>query len=651
MRTRFRMLAGLAVVFLIAGACSKPPDDTASQRAERPDREEVDPTLVDPDATATAEEAESEDGSGTDGARTRNRVTGTSEPVQNPAADVEHALSVGERVRPQSTDFPGGNRNTWTGVSAGEITFAPGYDVESCGADLVAVITAAGGVLPTQDRFYRRNPRNQDEVRQETEQTIEALMTYFNEHTWEDARAQYPHLKPLMEKFGNADRPFYGRKLVAETFDSGSFQCPEKTTAAATKVGDEIKAFSAFVDRWDGTPTNLADALNAKIPANRRPMMFGTLWLPDSYYSAWEPFVWTQWASGTTIVRQKASWVCSRLVGKPAVNSQRGETTGGTPFSETTRKFGLIYPNRDEDRHRADEFKAALREFCGRDIVAVERDYTFDLSRAADEGQQIMLQMRQANVTSILMLTDPVLPLFQINQARSIDYWPEYLFSSIGYADSNTVQRLYNQDQVNKAAFGLSNLGVYGGFNYDAGDPFWAYHHSHRVAPSGTPCDPSSDEGMDHDPQYCKAPQAIATYYYTMLPLIGGILFAGPDLTPHNVTKGLQAYPPTRFGPNGPTSDPRPPLVGAGQGKHAFLTDAVEWRNRANFKSPYPENTDRWIEYTDCMRHYLLYPDKPSPGWEPGGPHHDAWCGDAKYAPDNSPEKDGYPRITEGRAP
>ena len=133
-------------------------------------------------------------------------------------------------------------------------------------------------------------------------------------------------------------------------------------------------------------------------------------------------------------------------------------------------------------------------------------------------------------------------------------------------------------------------------------------------------CDPRSDAGMDHDEAYCKAPGAIVTLYYSVLPLLGGILFAGPDLNPTNVTNGLQAYPQTRFGGAGPTTDPRPALVGAGKGRFYFIRDATEWRWRAGYVSPPPESKFGWAEWPDCQRHYLPLAEPARAGLGEGRP-------------------------------
>ncbi|TML62226.1 MAG: hypothetical protein E6G17_08530 [Actinobacteria bacterium] len=160
---------------------------------------------------------------------------------------------------------------------------------------------------------------------------------------------------------------------------------------------------------------------------------------------------------------------------------------------------------------------------------------------------------------------------------------------------------------------------------------------------------------MNHDPTFCKEPAQMSVWYYVSLPFYGGVLFCGPDLTPACLTKGLQAYPETRYGGNGPTADPRPALVGAGPGKFGFLVDAVEWRWRPDYNPPPPEGEVRklnglrsftgWAEYPDCQRHYLAWPSRLAPQWLAGSATFGAWCGNAKYAPAYSKAKDDYPRL------
>jgi hypothetical protein len=123
----------------------------------------------------------------------------------------------------------------------------------------------------------------------------------------------------------------------------------------------------------------------------------------------------------------------------------------------------------------------------------------------------------------------------------------------------------------------------------------------------------------------------MAGWYYSWLPLIGGMIFAGPTLTPHNVTAGLQNYPVTRYGVDGPTSDPVAVLVGANAGQYYFITDGSSGRWRAGFVSPPPERVLGFADYPDCQRHYTTFDTKLAPQWEKGGPNYNGWCGAVKY--------------------
>jgi hypothetical protein len=66
------------------------------------------------------------------------------------------------------------------------------------------------------------------------------------------------------------------------------------------------------------------------------------------------------------------------------------------------------------------------------------------------------------------------------------------------------------------------------------------------------------------------------------------------------------------------------------------------------------------VQYPDCERHYNLWPNNLAVNWDKGGKNYNAYCGDAKYAPNpyrpapgmtcaddasgGTCRKDGYPR-------
>ena len=635
-----RVLAVLGVVAMIAAACSKP-KSTVAKTSGPTTTENLTPVTAAPDTTLPDTGGATTVKAGTKTTVKKGTATNGAGPKGAASAiggvgDDAQAHAVGDLVRPITTQRAAKPYRSGVGDDTIQIDFS--YDKSNCGVNVINAITAAGGALPTTSRYYRASPTDSGKANQENDEAIAIMVKYWNEHALQTID-YFPHIKEII---GNDPKnPFYGRHLVYKTIDGGSNQCPDTTKAAAIQAAQQDHAFMVF-NNFDGAAYNMAANLNAEND-NIRPMHYGTLWQSDQVYSKFAPYAWTQFATGSTITRGWASYVCSRLVGGKA------ERSPDATVAASKRKFGLVHTNLPQDKLLADEFKGYLTQFgCPKDVITKEVEYDgTNFSQAQQDNTNVIAQLRLAGVTTVLMLTEPVQPLFQMPIAEQQQYYPEWVYTSYGYSDSNTVQRLYTSVAPNtvKGNFGLSQLGVPGGFGFGAGDPFQMYHTYHQTAPDGKPCDPSSEDGMSHGEDqknpgpntlYCKAPGALVTWYYTLLPAIGGIFFAGPDLNAANVSAGLQNYPSTRYGGSGPTSDPRPALVGAGKDKYGFVVDATEWRWRPDFTSPKPEEKAGWVEYPDCQRHYILWPDQLAPNWEKDGPNYGAWCGDPKT---------GYPRI------
>ena len=624
------------VASLLAAACSRPPKLTTARGGEQVASPNINapvsapgggpsttaasgvPAVVNGNAPGTAP--------GSNGGPPAAVFTPTPQSQLSGGGDDAQAKAVGALIHPQSTQ----RRQPYaTGVGDKTIQLDFAYDATSCGVNVTNAITAAGAALPTPTQFYRAAPSSQDKINAEIIESIKVMVAYWNAHGF-DAAAYAPSVRKLM---GNDPaNQYYGRHLVANIIDGGSNQCPDKTKAAAVKAAEQDHAFTVFNNLEGDSPAgayNMAADLNAE-PATIRPMHFGSLWLSDQDYTRFAPYAWTQFASGSTIVREEASYLCAQIVGHPASRSPDHGLQG------KVRKFGFIHTNLAQDVRLANEFKGYLNQDCGGNIITKEVTYDgTDFGKAQQDDLNLITQLKTSGVTSVIMLAEPIQPLFILSEAKSQGYYPEWIWDSFGYVDSSTVQRIYDQAET-AGSFGTSNLGIFGGFGFGAGDPFKMYHSTHLTAPDGKACDPSSRAGMEHGDggqgatsQYCKAPTALVTWYYTMLPTIAGVLFSGPDLTPQNVTNGLQAFPATRYGGNGPTTDPRPALVGAGPGRYNFIVDAVEWRWRPDFTSPPPESKKGWVEYPDCQRHYLTWPDGLAPNWEKNGSNYGAWCGNA----------------------
>ena len=652
MSKRLRWFALLSVVFLLVAACSKPASQQSAGEEQEgeglsalgEDVEDVTPEEAEAEAAERAAQADNLAGQG---------VEPTGYAALNPTADIDHARKVASLIKPQSTDYPNGNPNTWAGVTKDSIKLAFSYDASSCGVNLINAINTADGNLATGGRYFRPAAPDQRTANEWSEEAVKVLVDYWNRKghlLFGDA----PHLTPLFDKFNKPGHPFYGRKLNFEMVDGGSFQCPERTRSGAVAVKDRIKPFSVVTDDVPGIVGSgfvMSEQLSG-IPAAQRPMHFGIMDPSDTHLSKWAPYVWTQFQSGTRAAELTASLVCNKYVGKKAVNAPQ--------MKDQTRVFALAYPNNPSARQVAGEFKAFAKKDCGKDLIASENEFEYpeDPARAADFGAQMAVKMNLTGVTSVIYFNDLLAPLFHMIGFDGQDFRPEFVWTGTAYQDTQTVQRLYNQEMTDKASFGMTNFGMQG-FAYGGGDAFWIYHEAHKVAPNGKKCDPSSDAGMMHSPDFCRAPGAITTWYYSWLPLVAGFLFSGPNLTPKNVSVGLQNYPLTRYGVNGPTDDPQAVLVQAKPGQYYFIADGSEFQWRSGYVSPPPEQKLGWANFPDGQRHYMAWPNKLASQWEKDGKFYNAYLGNAKYAsfkpyaptdltcgdaPSGKCETDGYPR-------
>ncbi len=569
MPKKLRVIALLSIVLLIAAACSKP----KSQVSQTGGGENANNALGTQSNNAS---------SNANSSVAKPRVVAAAPASKgyaalNPAADSAQSKKVGALVKLQSYSYS--NPNTWLGVTKDSIKLNFGIDQTNCGTNLTAAIVQAGAQTAKATRFYRAAPRDQGTVNTEQNEAIALLVRYWNDHI-SDLAQDFPDAVRIMKKFNTPGHLFYGRKLTYDQVDVGSFQCPDKQTSGALTMRDQTHPFSAVVYDVPGLYENgvgLASAMKAKIPANTRPMLFGLLDTTDSYLHSFGPYVWNEFQSITKMTELGSQWICQDLAGHgPNANlwgNGKAVNAVDATMHTKTRKFGLIWPNNPNANAASADFQNQIKGDCG---------ITFSTSGAAGNAFQeddnpvtaagqagtIATKFKIAGVTTVIYLIDFLGAFFQNDVFKQQSFKPEYANIGTGW-QTNTVQRVFlDQDMVDKASMFYTSFGLQG-FGYGPGDPFWVYHAYHLVSPHDhKACDPKTDAGMDHDGQYCKAPGAIVAWYYSWLPLLGGILFAGPNLTPHNVTAGLQNYPVTRYGVDGPTSDPVAVLVGANGGQY-----------------------------------------------------------------------------------
>ena len=637
-RSRLRAVALLAIIVVVAAACSKPKVKSSQTGGGQNTNNALTATSA-PGSSAGPGAA----GSAKTGASKNNSPAAVSGYL-NPGGDLAQQKKIGALITIQSHTKVD---NSWRGVTKNAIQLDFGIDAKNCGVNVAQQAINAGAHTSKADRFYRAAPTDQNTINAQQNEAIGELVQYWNLHITDTAKL-WPDAWNTMQKYNTPGNLIYGRHLNYRLVDAGSSQCaPTQTAAASNMATPGDSPFSAVVYDVPGSVQNgygLANAMQAKMPTNR-PMLFGLIDTTDENLHNWAPYVWNEFQSITKMSQLGAQWICQDLKGTgpnakewgsgKAVNAPPGSTTGLPPTSTQSlkRKFGLIWPNNPNANQAASDFQAAVKADCGITYdanTAIQEDDNPAVVASRD-ASNIATKFKNAGVTTVTYLIDFFGAFFSEPVFRNQGFKPEWANIGTIWQTNSAERAVLDQDMVDRASMFYTSFGIQG-FGYGPGDAFWVYHATHPVSPTDhKACDPRTDAGMDHDANYCKAPTAIVGWYYSWLPLIAGMVFAGPDLTPSNVTKGLQNYPVTRYGVDGPTTDPVAVLVGANGGQYYFITDGSSGRWRASLISPPPERTLGFPDFPDCQRHYTSFDGGLAPQWEKSGANFNGWCGSANY--------------------
>ena len=276
--------------------------------------------------------------------------------------------------------FTGDNGGaTARGVSASTITFS--YRVANS-ADDAAIMAATGSAAPPKDADYIKD--------------LQVYLDYFN--------SQFE---------------LYGRKVVLKPYtgqgdyiDEDQGQGADKAQAdAATARG--LGAFGDMTFQLRGSNPYWSALAQEKVVA------FGPLGFPDSYYEKHAPYWWSVTPSGTDQADWMGNVACRRLAGMKAIFAP------DSSLAARDRKFGLVHPDNPEYVLIADRIKGLMKD-CG---LAAPKEVTYSINVAQFQTQStnIVAQMQNDNVTTVLCYCDPVIPIFLGNAAQAQRYHPEWL--------------------------------------------------------------------------------------------------------------------------------------------------------------------------------------------------------------------------------
>jgi hypothetical protein len=294
--------------------------------------------------------------------------------------------------------------------------------------------------------------------------------------------------------------------------------------------------------------------LGACLAQRKVTVLRGAQALPESYYAAHHPYVWTQGVDCHRIAHLASEYVGRRLAGRPA------RRAGQADLARRTRRFGLYAPDDDQVRPCVEVMLDRLRADYGVQPVVVY--YRVDVARLAEQAQQAILKFKSEDVTSLLLAADMLSTTYLTQSASAHGWRPEWVTLGVGNVTDDISARQYDQSQVDGHMFGMSVWGPLDQFFGPNGEPGRIYQQE-----TGRPI-PKYNDG----------------WFFYLVGAFDLLQGAGPVLTPETIARGARTLPSAGhahapMGMRSFSSDP----TGAPGVDHSWQDGLVEvfWDGRA----------------------------------------------------------------------
>ncbi|HEV7762003.1 MAG TPA: ATP-binding cassette domain-containing protein, partial [Acidimicrobiales bacterium] len=310
----------------------------------------------------------------------------------------------------------------------------------------------------------------------------------------------------------------YGRHVELRRYDAGGGMDDEVAARAdAIRIDEELQPFAVI----GGPPLTTAFAEELAV---RGVFCFDCgLATPDSFHQDNAPFIWGPLPTPEEFLTILGDFLFSRVQGRKA------RFAGDPDLRDDERRFGIV---RFEQRIPVfqDLEKLVLMIGEANDFEpAANETYVLDLEKLPERANTIIARMKAADVTTVVFLGDPIMPIYLTQAATAQHYYPEWIVTGTVLTDSTVMGRQYDQAQ-------------------------WAHAFGLSVLPAKTPVDDLEAYRL-HRWYFGRPPAAAVTaqlLYQTLWEIFLGIHLAGPDLRPETFRDGLFHFPAAGGGPTTP---------------------------------------------------------------------------------------------------
>jgi len=300
----------------------------------------------------------------------------------------------------------------------------------------------------------------------------------------------------------------YGRKLDIRYARGTCDIAPPDDTCFRNDANTLVSTYHPFAVFWDSDTNEPAffDQLSRKGVVN-----WGGWAFTDQFNQSLRPYHYDLFMGGDTQADITGRWICQRLANKNA------RFAGDANLKATPRKFAVTYPNTATTTPSAKRLENIIKG-CNKAGV-VDSPYSSDTSTAAQQATTNTAQLKSAGVTSVVWFSDLIAPAYGTAAQSAQNWHPEEVIAGEGLLDYDALAQNYDQTEW-AHAFGPSDLANSTGIDTTDAGRIWK-----AEGQSG-----SANQNSN-----------LLTSY--ALSVAGGIMAAGPKLTPLTYEYGMLTMP------------------------------------------------------------------------------------------------------------
>jgi hypothetical protein len=314
----------------------------------------------------------------------------------------------------------------------------------------------------------------------------------------------------VVQNWINKHLQLYNRKIKFIWTQGSCDIAPPSDNCFRSDADNLVSSYHPFAVFWTSDTNEAAffDELSRKGVVN-----WGGWAFTDNFAQSLRPYHYDLFMGGDTQAEITGRWICQRLANQPPKYAGDAATKAAP-----VRKFAVAYPDTPMTTPAAKHLMDIIKS-CDKNHFVYDAHYSSDTSTAAQQATTNTAQTKNAGVTSVVWFSDPIAPAYGTKAQSSQNWFPEEVIAGEGLLDYDALAQAYDQSEW-AHAFGPSDLGEQYPINQSDAGLIWK-----QEGQSGSPNQNAN----------------LMTSY--MLSVAGGIMAAGPKLTPLTYEYGMLTQP------------------------------------------------------------------------------------------------------------